>query len=183
MGYKLGRIDRKIATHLQLNGNILDQVGKELTVQFLLEALKTSEIKDASRHYGFTLEDLCLAYTAMVECVMPNPLVKDPSGLAPMLCASLQFMEPFRIESIMGSIHQKLPPGVTSEDRKIIIVEEAKRFSEMTWLQHKEMRGTANFEIERSGTGSPTSGGCSCLILIGFLVLIPVGSYVVAILT
>ncbi len=176
MSYALSRIDRKIARHIRLNGKILDQVGKELTVQFVNEALKNLAIKEAANRYEFTLENLCMMYAAMVECVMPNPLVKDPSGLAPMMCASLQFMEPFRIENLMGTIHRKAKNANSETERNELIVSESEILSSMTWHSHAKNRGEVDFHITPMGTGSPTSGGCGCLVIIGFFTLASLGA-------
>lgn len=168
MSFKLVIIDGKIKRHLGVNGHILDRVGKELTVQFVVAAMNNPAIKDAARHYGFTIDDLCMMYAAMVECVMPNPLIKDSTGFAQYLCASLQFIEPFRVENIMGTIHKELRPEMTDEERKSAIIEAAQTCSEQTWLQHTASRGEAEFSIEPSGTGSKSASGCASLIILGF---------------
>jgi len=113
-------IDKQVMQHVRLNGSMTDQVGKELAVKFVQAALKVSTIKDAARQYNFTSEDLCVAYATMIECLRPNPTII--SG-GPMLAASLPFMEPFRIEAFMGTVHQQLTPGTSLQERRRLIVE------------------------------------------------------------
>ena len=168
MGYKLDRLDRKVAEHLLKNGKILDPVGIELTVMFVREALNDPAIKEMARQYDFTFDDLCRVYTAMVQCLMPNPLVRDGSGTT-LLVASLHFMESFRIGQLMAVVDRKLPTLPTDNERHAIICEVAEEFAILTWAQHTAQRGKASFEILPFGNGLKSAHGCGCLVVFAFL--------------
>ena len=168
MSLRLAMIDKQIMRHIRMNGSTLDQAGKVLVLKFVQTALKNAEIRDAARQYNFTTEDLCAAYSIMVESLRPNPAI---IAGGPMLAASLPFMEPFRIESLMGSVHQQIPPCSPLQERRELIAEMAEMHAAAVWNSHTDARGEAEFKIDSTGNGSPPSSGCGCLVLIGFVSL------------
>lgn len=176
MSLKLSLIDKQVIQHIRQNGRMTDQVGKELAVKFIQAALTVPTIKDAAKQYNFTSEDLCVAYVTMIECLRPNPTIMAGG---PMLAATLPFMEPFRMEAFMGTVHQQLAPGTPLQERRRLIVELAETQAEAIWTSHTAARGEAPFSIDPTGTGRATSaGGCGCLVIIGFIGLAPFGYYI-----
>jgi hypothetical protein len=135
---RLAIIDKRIMWHIGMNGRITDQVGMQLAMQFVQEALKDPTISKAARQYGFTSEDLVVIYGAMVEGLLPNPCIE---GGGPMLAATLPFMEPFRIESLMGRVHRQLEPAHQRAERREIIVQAALEEARGMWNTHTMARG------------------------------------------
>lgn len=173
MSLKLAMIDKQIMQHIRMNGSMTDLPGKELTVKFVQAALKNETIRDAARQYNFTSEDLCAAYATMVECLRPNPTI---IAGGPMLAATVPFIEPFRMEAFMGTVHQQCAPGTAAQERRRIIIELAEESAYAVWKSHTAARGEAPFSIDPSGSGRTTSaGGCGCLVVIGLFGLAPLG--------
>lgn len=162
MDYYLQTLDSRIRYHLSYNGKMTDPVGMQLTMKFVQRALKTPMIRDASQRYGFTSEDLGLIYASMIEGLRPNPCIRNPS--VTYLAASIIFIEPFRIESLLAEIHRNLEPGMEAKERRDYIIEEAVEHAKATLATHVNAYGQPNFEmIDPKGTGLPSADGCGCL--------------------
>jgi|GEM_PF-4751812 len=166
---KLVVIDKDIIMHLRLNGSMRDQMGTELTNDFISTALTIKEIKEAAQQFGFTHDDLCCAFVSMIEVLKKNPTIKV--GL-PMLAATLAFVEPHRIKMVMEFTKLDEHADTTLQERKSKIVELAEETAVVIWRNHTHARGECEFNVIPYGTGISErylsgKSGCASLIIFG----------------
>ncbi len=170
MNIKLSMLDTRLRNHLYSNGSITDQIGLQLGIKFVDQALTDPTIKGAARQYDFTSEDLGVAYIAMIEC-LANPCIKlvpNPT-IPPMLVATLVFKDLSRLESFLGAVHRKCTPGITAEVRRLMIVETAHDLAHQIWNTNTMEHGEAPFHVDPTGTGLSSAGGCLGAFLFGII--------------
>lgn len=179
MSANLDVLDRRLTTHLRFGGTAFDKVGTEIVALIVQQALRNPVILEATRAHKFTVSDLGAMYTYMVEASRPNPLIKDSSGLAPMLAATLFLLEPFRLEDLLGEISREMPEHASPGERREIVLTFAEYAVRQVLEAHAAARGEPRFRVRAAG-GRPTSrgcavGGCGCMIILSFLALLPCG--------
>jgi hypothetical protein len=167
---RLTILDKDIIRHLTQNGSLRDAVGIEMVAKFSQIVLGDSKIGAVVRHYGFSAEDICVAFVEMVECLMePRVPISNPtirSGL-PMLAATLPFIEFHRMENFMATVNQIAGSDASFEKRREIILSLAQRMAKEIFVAHNASRGECPFNVNLGGSGIPrVQGGCASVVLV-----------------
>lgn len=179
--------------HIQLGGSVNDNVGKQLVQEFIIIALKSSEVARISSTYNLKADDLALLYGNGIQKLMPNPCVSDggpvqiPNRVGSLFAATLFFMEPWRLEAMAKEIDFKVRNGgpaivsFTNEEgttithetdgsqlgRILAIGEVSQREALHARQIHDQTFGPAKFFIEQHGGLKSAKG---CLVIIGTLI-------------
>jgi len=134
--------EKKLLNHLQFGGVVDDSMGKEFVSMFANIALEDPEISRISKTYNISHQDICIIYTSMIKCLMPNPCIKCGFLL---LVPTLFFMEPHRFEVLSKAIFQNSNNFDANERIKVLIY-----FSEIsaksTWESQTASQGEADFK-------------------------------------
>ena len=159
---KLCMCDGRIVDHLRRGGSLGDLVGRQLVVKFIHLALQDARIAQACSRFGFDADDLCRLYSDMVTALLPNPAIK---GGGTMLAASLVFIEPFRIETMLSQMSHEIIPHMDVAARREVIRRHAEGNAQVIWDSHSEARGAASFPINSNGGGAPAAGCATIIVL------------------
>lgn len=161
--------EKKLLQHLQLGGDVYDQVGKELVVKFATTAMKDTSIAAIAERNRISLEDICVIYGSMIHQLMPNPCVQS-GGL--LLVPTLFFMEPFRFEGLATEISSRAV-DLSAEERKEKMISISQQFAQEVWDTHTQGRGEAPFHVQ--DLGGRKSSGCASMIVMAFFLSSAIG--------
>ena len=104
---KIKLAERHMMEHLRLGGTLgaTDNMGRKLVQAFTRKVFQESNIKQICDNYDFTPAEIEAVIYAMIEELMPNPVI-DIGG--PLLVTTLIFMEPDRLEELLFGINNSL---------------------------------------------------------------------------
>lgn len=156
--------EKRLLQHLSLGGNVTDSVGRELVTKFISVAYQDAEISKIARDHGISMNDACILYASMIQCLMPNPCI-ETGGL--LLTPTLFFMEPFRFTGLASEISSRTS-GMDEAGRREKMIALAASAAQQTWNAHTSARGEAKFII--NNVGGRKSSGCAVLLLMGCFV-------------
>ncbi len=150
---RLANCDTRLLHHLRRGGGRTDEKSGVLIYELIREALSDRQVSLAANEHGFSEEDLYSLYLGMLLS-LPNPCIKTGSGpRAPiMLAASLPFMEPPRLNAMLGALREELvnallkSTGVFSDTERLnVIFAFAAEHAKTMFATHTATRGEAAF--------------------------------------
>lgn len=167
----LDRLDRRLVSHLKLGGLINDPVGIQIATEIINEVLENPEVLRLADLFYFSNFDLMILYGSMVAG-LENPLINDPSKLAPWLVATMFFTETSRLAELMKLIEETQPKGEDESMRQEVISRVGIEVAKEIWQAHAISRGIPSFDVVKAGGRTSSQGfgvgGCGCLVIIGF---------------
>ena len=165
--------ESKILQHLQLGGQINDNIGTQLVQAFTQKVFRESNIKQICENNGFTPTEIEAVINSMTKELMPNPAINSGGIL---LVTTLMFMEPKRLEELLTRINSYTESETLSDDpatnRATIIATQSAMIARLVWDNHTNQRGEQPFHIQDAGGLKSAGGGCATLFVAGgFLVV------------
>ncbi len=98
--FKISLKEKPIIDHVVARGTIDDPQGQRLVEEFIATALSDKQIRRITDRRHCDAEVLRLIYSEMIRWLIPNPCI---NAGGPMLAATLPYMEPARLETIIDS--------------------------------------------------------------------------------
>ena len=125
MSLKLAILDKKVIqafANTQGDDNRPQYEAAQAVLSFLQAAMQTRKVADVINRYDLTIEELARIYYAAVTATLPNPLI---SSGAPMMSASLLFIEPVRLVEVVQIAERRQRETSNSELPRVEYLAEA----------------------------------------------------------